>query len=781
MGRVYRARDTELDEVVALKVLQREFVSSPEMVERFRREVKLARRVTHPNVARMFDIGEHRGEKFLTMELIDGAPLLSKGEPSLSDALAIATAICAGLGAAHAVGVVHRDLKPDNVLRGKDGRVVITDFGIAAATDRHKTLGGVVGTPAYMAPEQLEGGAIDGRTDLFALGVLLYRLATGTLPWQETEPFATAMARLQRPAPDPRTRRAELPESLSHLLLRALARRPEDRPASAAEFAATLAAIELHTVSPLEHADTLAGSLLLGESSAPSSPPVRNVPPGVSSQRPLPHLSSSAAKTPHAVSGHPGIGPSAKTLAVLPIRNLGSAEDAYLAEALTEEFIDTLSMTAGLRVRPRGSVAMLKTSDIDPREAGQRLGVQLVIEGTLRRSGSAVRISARLISAADGFQIWARRFERPAGELLQVGDEVIAAIAEALMVTPAVSLGPGTQDPQALDLYLRARYAYNQSDGLDVDRAIGLYQQAVALAPEDPAILAGYAMACARGWFFGFAGTEERASEIAERLMRIIPHRAEPYMIRASLFFQKSDMAAVADGLQWALALSPTMSEPYALLGRALLETGPLEDGLRVLRHAQALDPTLKTQLPFDVARAYALLGQWEEADRIISSHATNRRSLILRIRLCMWRRDQLQARQLMQHPDIQAGHLPVGVDMLRVVGGEVTDVNQAMSSTFIQRWVGSTRNSVYGFQLRTELALSLDHLPAAEHQLTEAVAAGLADLMWLQRCPLLGPLRQLPSYASLEAQVQQRASHMVQVLRTVSFRDDLIGTASPG
>ena len=178
----------------------------------------------------MFDISEHQGEKFLTMELIDGAPLLSKGMPTLPEAIAIAAAVCAGLSAAHAVGVVHRDLKPDNILLGRDGRVVITDFGIAAASDREKTLGGVVGTPAYMAPEQVEGGDIDGRTDLFALGVLLYQMTTRNLPWKEPQPFANAMARLLRPAPDPRTYNPELPEALCRLLQRALSRRPEDRP-----------------------------------------------------------------------------------------------------------------------------------------------------------------------------------------------------------------------------------------------------------------------------------------------------------------------------------------------------------------------------------------------------------------------------------------------------------------------------------------------------------------------------------------------------------------------
>jgi serine/threonine protein kinase len=173
MGSVYRARDRELDELVAVKVLRRELVAEPGMMERFRREVKLARRVTHRNVARVFDIGEHAGEKFITMELIDGESLAARltrdGALRIGDAVTIAMSIGDGLAAAHAAGVVHRDLKPDNVLLAEDGRVVVTDFGIARAIaapgGSKRTVGMIVGTPEYMAPEQIEGGPVDARTD----------------------------------------------------------------------------------------------------------------------------------------------------------------------------------------------------------------------------------------------------------------------------------------------------------------------------------------------------------------------------------------------------------------------------------------------------------------------------------------------------------------------------------------------------------------------------------------------------------------------------------------
>src|SRR5579871_23407 len=250
MGSVYRARDRELDETVALKMLRRDLVEHPGMLERFRREVKLARRVTHKNVARTFDIGEHERYRFLTMELIEGEPLTQLmaqcGKLPASTIVDIASALCAGLAAAHAAGVIHRDLKPDNILLARDGRPVITDFGIACAFEPGalRTVGAPVGTPAYMSPEQVEGASeIDARADLYALGVILYECATGDLPFQGRSPYVIAAARLTEPPPDPRLVRHDLPDSLVRVIVRCMARDREARFSTAEEVAEALAAV----------------------------------------------------------------------------------------------------------------------------------------------------------------------------------------------------------------------------------------------------------------------------------------------------------------------------------------------------------------------------------------------------------------------------------------------------------------------------------------------------------------------------------------------------------
>jgi serine/threonine protein kinase len=232
MGAVYRARDRELDEDVALKVLKAELSAMPDALARFRREVKLARRVTHLNVARTFDLGVHEGVRFLTMELIVGesVALAATRELPLGEVLRIAHEACLGLGAAHSVGVVHRDLKPENVMLA-DRRVVLTDFGIARAlNDAQATFDSVVGTPAYMAPEQVEGQPVDGRSDVYALGVMLFELVTGKLPFDGESPYAVAAARLVKNPPDPRSIATELPDRVAALILATLSRERQARP-----------------------------------------------------------------------------------------------------------------------------------------------------------------------------------------------------------------------------------------------------------------------------------------------------------------------------------------------------------------------------------------------------------------------------------------------------------------------------------------------------------------------------------------------------------------------
>jgi eukaryotic-like serine/threonine-protein kinase len=317
MGRVYEALDTELEERIALKVLRAGL--SDDALERFRREVKLTRRIQHRNVARMFDIGEHKGEKFLTMELVDGEPLTRQiGTTPLPwpRLRALAEQICHGLAAAHAAGVVHRDLKPDNVLIERDtDRVVITDFGIARGGDDPSVtqVGAVVGTPRYMAPEQLAGSEVDARADLFSLGVMLFELATGTRPWPGDNAIAIAVSQATSAPRTIDTTGGQVPTWFANLVAMCLQIDPADRPATAVDIGAALAS----GVAPPSKRDS-------GRMTKPAKPTAPRTP---------------ATREPAA----PTIA-EPTSLAVLPVAC--AAGDEYLADGLLEDLTDTLSTTA---------------------------------------------------------------------------------------------------------------------------------------------------------------------------------------------------------------------------------------------------------------------------------------------------------------------------------------------------------------------------------------------------------------------------------------------------
>ncbi|HEX7663616.1 MAG TPA: serine/threonine-protein kinase, partial [Polyangiaceae bacterium] len=503
MGSVYRARDVELDEVVALKTIARDLLTSPAMLERFRQEVKLARRVTHKNVARMFDIGEHKNLKFLTMELVEGESLgdLLQREAVLGIAqtAAISKQICAGLTAAHEAGVVHRDLKPDNVMLAKNGRVLITDFGIARAMEgsAHRTQGMPVGTPAYMAPEQIEGASdIDARADVYALGVMLYEMLVGSMPFEGDSVYAVAAARLVRPPPNPQEKNPQIPNPVAAMIMKCMQRRKEDRYATAADVVAAFDAVTLPTF-PAGADPVLPPSLKATMPATPSHGPVSLTPPTLAD-----------------ADGR-------KIVAVLNFKNMGSPEDAHLAEGLTEDVVDALSMAKGVRVRSRGATQFQADKIGDTGEIGRALGVQVIVDGTLRRTGDSVRATIRLVSVEDGLQLWAKRFERPVGEILRIGDEAAAAITSALTAEPGKAVETGTNDPVAIDLYLRGRQEYHRVWHDANTNAIELLGRALERAPNDPKIMGAYALALARRYAYEFGAEHagDQAVQFAEKTL----------------------------------------------------------------------------------------------------------------------------------------------------------------------------------------------------------------------------------------------------------------------
>jgi len=740
MGTVYRARDTELDEVVALKLLRKEVLDQPGMLDRFRQEVKLARRVTHRNVARTFDIGESEGEKFLTMEFVDGESLAGRlsreGALPLATVAEIANALCAGLDAAHGAGIVHRDLKPDNVLLGRDGRVVITDFGVARALAadpaRAVTMGLALGTPAYMAPEQVEGVQdLDARVDLYALGAMLFECLTGERPWTGESIWAVAAARLMNPPPDPRAKVPDLPASAAELVMKCMARKREDRFATAAQVTTALASLTLPAA----------------RSGRQSMPPPPQLP----------------------------LEPDAKGVAVLPFRNLGAAEDAYLAEGVSDDLTDSLSMTPGLKVLARGAVARFRSDERDVRAIGRELGVQVVVEGSVRRAGTMLRVSARVVSVADGFQLWAKRFDRPEKELLSISDDVANAVAEALTVRRNAPARESPTDGRAVDLYLRARHKFNRGWREDNVEAIKLYEEALALAPNDPTILAGYARAQLRRFSFdteaaGADDAERKARQCAERALSLSPHLGEARAALANLKWLLNDHVGCARDLREAVRITPSSSEINELYGRMLLEAGDPARAVQCLAAAVSLEPSID-MAQGDLLRARALMGDWSAYEAALE-HAvpvTEQSNMLffLLARLSMWKRDPSVATTLR---NLIAGR---ALALQRELAGmlHILETRQLPSEVIavIDSWgkvAGrSRRRPMFFRQLAAEVHAFVGQRERTLLALREADAFGLIDVTWADRCPLFEPYRDDPIFREARDRIAARAKDVLDVL----------------
>jgi serine/threonine-protein kinase len=740
MGTVYRARDRELDEVVALKLLRRDVVDQPGMLDRFRQEVKLARRVTHRNVARTYDIGECDGEKFLTMEFVEGEALSARlgreGALPLDVVMAVADGICAGLQAAHAAGIVHRDLKPDNVLIARDGRVVLTDFGIARALSdagRVATMGLAMGTPAYMAPEQVEGATdLDARADVYALGAMLYECLTGERAWSGESVWALAAARLLQPPPDPRAKRPEVPTPAAQLVLRCMARRREDRFASVADV--------MHVMSTLTMPARLA--------------PRTSAPP--------------PAQAPFEAD--------AKAVAVLPFRNAGAPGDEYVAEGLGDDLIDALSMTPGLRVLARGAVARYRGEARDAREIGRELRVQVVVDGSVRRAGDMLRVSTRVVSVADGFQLWAKRFDRPEREVLSVSDEAANAIAEALTLQRSAPARQAPSDPRALDLYLRARHAFRQGWRPGLGDAIELFRQALALAPTDPTILAGYARAQLRRFMVNTEAedaedAERKVREAAERALAIAPRLGEAHAALANLKWVMGDHVGSARDLREAIRIAPSSGEVNELYGRMLLEAGAGARGVEVLAAAMALDPELQGSVSgSDLLRGRILIGQWEAFESALQREPADLgagQHYFLMTRLSLWRRDAEAAAALRRQ--VQPKTFALRQEVLGILAlAETRVVPNGMHETLAQwgRVVGRARRRPMFFrQLAAEVQAFMGDEAGAVRFMAEGDALGLIDVTWADHCPLFAPMRASPLFVAVRDRIAARAKEALDVL----------------
>jgi len=780
MGRVYEAHDNVLGERVALKVLRGGL--SEEALARFRREVKLTRRIQHRNVARMFDIGVHGHDTFLTMELIDGAPLSA----ALDDVMAwprlrrLALELCGGLAAAHDAGVIHRDLKPDNVMieRGSE-RAVITDFGIARGDDEVAVtqVGALMGTPRYMALEQLAGEAADQRADIFALGVMLYELATGLRPWAGDSAVVIAIAQTVEPARP--FHAPHVPAAFAELLERCIAIDRTQRPASAAHLAeriarmpASDAPIIVDGAAARAAPDAAARAAPDGAARAAPDAAARVamdatlVAPIVTPDpRAMPVATPRAAHADTLRDAHPRVAPT--TVAVLPVGC--AAGDEYLADGLLDDLIDTLSSTGTLRVRPAAIVR--SRPEITPRELGVALEVDHIVVCTLRRQPSGLRITARLIGVADGFQIWARREDCREAEILATAERLGTGLATALSARATDSERP--TDPRAVELYLRARAELRRFWADHTETAVELLAQAADHAPSSPPILGALAYATVQAWVMrGDPALLRGAQHAVER--GLAGGHGEALLAAATLQLNRDDLESAASALGRALVRAPMSAPAHETAGKLLVEIDAGPRGLVHFETALGLDPGRANVISTVLARVEALRGDWDAAfararDLLADADpSVVHLGAVLAARLAGWRRDRAAILDAVGRfvPHVEDAAHMVELTQRAILAGTLDRGHWHQLEQRNTQPGRPQRMQVVGLQLMAELAQILGYPDLAISALGKAADRGLIDLVWLEHCPLFTPLAADLSFLAVRDTVAARAARILAAFR---------------
>ncbi len=609
MSRVFLGEEVALRRPVVIKVLPPELGAGLNL-ERFRREIELAASLQHPHIVPLLAAGEADGLLYYTMPLVEGeslrARLVREQELPIGDAVRLLRDVVDALACAHEHGVVHRDIKPDNVLVSRHHGLV-TDFGVAKAlsdaTGRSSltSVGVALGTPAYMAPEQASADPhADHRVDIYAVGVLGYEMLAGRPPFTGNTPQAILAAQVTQ-APTPVTElRATVPPPVAAMVMRCLEKKPADRWQTADEL--------LHQ---LEGSATPSGG----------TQPVRVIsagaaaPPAIPSRRrqlPLLALGGSAAVAigllvvlwsgrREAVSpAVPDAGE--KTLAVLPFKNLGSPEDQYFADGLTEEITSRLAAVSGLGVISRTSADQYRTTSKSLKDVGRELGAGYVLEGSVRwekRSGgpSRVRVTPQLIRVADDRHLWADRYDAELADLFEVQGRIAQAVTSALDVALGGPGGPSaapTANPEAYDFYLRGM-EYDRRDGREDEiRAIQLFQRAVQL---DSGFAQGWARLAKSSaqLYFAYGRTPDRlelAQRAAEQALRLQPGLPEGHLALGYVhYWGRLDYEPALREFGLVLERQPNNAEAVSAIGYVQRRQGKWKDAIATLRRAAALDP----------------------------------------------------------------------------------------------------------------------------------------------------------------------------------------------
>jgi TolB-like protein/Tfp pilus assembly protein PilF/tRNA A-37 threonylcarbamoyl transferase component Bud32 len=631
MAAVYLADDLKHDRRVAIKVMRPE-VAAALGPQRFLREIQITAVLSHPHILPLYDSGEADGLVYYVMPYVEGETLrdrlVRQRQLPIGEAVRIVQEVADGLAHAHSFGVVHRDIKPENILF-LGGHAVLADFGVATAlgaarSTRMTETGWAVGTPVYMSPEQAMGqDQVDGRSDTYSLGCVLYEMLAGDPPFGGPNPQAVVALKLSAQAPALSSLRETVPPALDEVIRRALAKVPADRFDSPADFAAAAAVaaaaetktgplVKLEGRPGLRSAAVLTAVLLAVALAAAVS--LRLVAHGRGG-------SPGAAGMPAADPARP------TTMAVLPFENLGPATEEYFAAGMTDEITTRLGVVSGLGLVPRRAAQRYANTDLTLREVGRELGIDYLLVGSVRWAGGGdssrkVRITLALIRAADERQLWSTTYDRVIDDIFEVQSDIASQVARKLGVTPmererSSMRAKPTENSEAYTLYLKGRYFWNKRTYEDIQTALDYFQQAVDLDP-------GYSLAWVgiadtwifRGWYSRLAPRETfpRAKQAVMTALEFDPTLAEAHASLGHIHLEFDyDWAAAERAYRRAIELNPKYPTAHHWYGGFLSAMGRHEDALQHATTARTLDP-LSPIIQTWVGLRYYFAGKYDAA-----------------------------------------------------------------------------------------------------------------------------------------------------------------------